>query len=131
MPVRTRWHDEKQNIFITEVEGEWTLDEFYSFFMKTEELIKTIPHPVVIVSDLSKSGRAPKQFLSAGRFMSKRRIPNVRMTITVGVSRFGQALIGIMAKAYPSARKTVLASTLDEAIRMAQEALKQADQPAP
>jgi hypothetical protein len=86
---------------------------------------------VVIISDLSKSGRAPKQFLSAGRFMSKRRIPNVRMTITVGVSRFGQTLLSIMSKAYPSARKTVLASTLDEAIRMAQEALKQADQTAP
>lgn len=57
--------------------------------------------------------------------MSKRRLPNVRLTITVGVSKFGQILVQILARTYPSMRRPVLAQDMDEAIKMAQEALEQ------
>lgn len=124
MPVRAEWFDDEQTIYITYVEGNWTLDDFYKYYAETEELIRSIPHPVVLISDLSQSGAAPKQFLSAGRFMSKRRLSNVRMTITVGVSRFGQALIKIMQRTYPSDRKTAVAGSMDEALKMAHHELE-------
>lgn len=127
MPVRTRWHDEAKTIFITEVEGTWSLDDFYRYFAEAEAIIKAIPHPVVLISDMSKSGRAPKQFLSAGRYMSKRRLPNVQMSVLVGISSFGRTLITIMSRTYPGSRKSVLARSMDEAIELAQKALSQAD----
>jgi hypothetical protein len=90
-------------------------------------VIKDIPHEVVLISDLSKSGRAPKQFLSAGRFLSKRRLPNVRSTIIVGISQFGRTLITIMARTYPSARRSILARSMDEAIEIARRELQAGD----
>lgn len=125
MAIRSYWYDEGQTIYITEVEGVWTMDDFYRFYEETEKLIKTIPHDVVLISDMSRSGKAPAQLLSAGRFLSKRRIPTVRMTITVGVSKFGQMLVQVMAKAYPTIRRGVLAEDMDDAIRMAREALSE------
>jgi hypothetical protein len=124
MPVRAEWFDDEKTIYISIVEGSWTLDEFYKYYTETEEIIKSIPHPVVLISDLSKSGAAPKQFLSAGRFMSKRKLPNVHLRIVVGVSRFGQTLINIMLRTYPSDRKTMIAATMDEAIKLAQQELE-------
>lgn len=126
MALRTYWYDAEKTIYITEVEGVWTMDDFYKYFEETEALIKSIPHDVVLISNMSKSGKAPKQLLSAGRFMSKRRIPNVRLTITVGVSQFGQMLVSIMQKAYPGIRRGVLAQDMDHAIRLAREALETA-----
>jgi hypothetical protein len=128
MALRTYWYDAEQTIYVTEVEGVWTMDDFYKYFEETEKLITSIPHDVVLISDMSRSGRAPKQLLSAGRFMSKRRLPNVRLTITVGVSQFGQMLVSIMAKAYPSIRRGVLAQDMADAIRLAREALEEAKQ---
>jgi len=128
MPLRTYWYDAEQTIYIIEVEGIWTMDDFYRFFEDTEKLINSIPHDVVLISDLSKSGKAPRQLLSAGRYLSKRRIPNVRLTISVGVSKFGQMLVHIMQKAYPSIRRGVLAQDMDDAIRMAREALAEVKQ---
>jgi hypothetical protein len=125
MPVQASWFDEEKTIYVSIVEGNWTLDEFYKYYAETEEIIKSVPHPVVIVSDMSKSGAAPKQFLSAGRFMSKRKLPNVRMRIVVGISRFGQALINIMLRTYPSERKTIIAANMDEAIALAKHELEQ------
>ena len=124
MPLRTYWYDDEKTIYITEVDGVWTMDDFYQYFEETVALIKTIPHDVVLISDMSKSGKAPKQLLSAGRFMSKQRIPNVRLTITVGVSQFGQMLVKVMQKAYPSIRRGMLAQDMDDAVRMAREALE-------
>lgn len=129
MPVRTYWHDENKNIFITEVEGTWSLDDFYKYFEEAEAIIRQIDHPVVLISDLSKSGRAPKQFLSAGRYLSKKRLPNVRMTIMVGISSFGRTLITIMSRTYPTARKSHIARSMDEAIEMAKQALSSVDTP--
>jgi hypothetical protein len=124
MALRTYWYDAEQTIYITEVDGVWTMDDFYKYFEETEALIKSIPHDVVLISDLSKSGKAPRQLLSAGRYMSKLRLPNVRLTVSIGVSQFGQMLVHIMQKAYPSIRRGVMAQDMDDAIRMAREALE-------
>jgi hypothetical protein len=124
MPVHAEWFNDEKTIYLSIVEGTWTLDEFYKYYSETEEIIKAIPHPVVLISDLSKSGAAPKQFLSAGRFMSKRKLPNVRLRIIVGVSRFGQALVNIMLRTYPSDRKTIIATNMDEAIKLAKQELE-------
>src|SRR5688500_9729401 len=102
MALRTYWYDAEKTIYITEVEGSWTMDDFYRYFEETEALIKSIPHDVVLISDMSKSGPAPRQLLSAGRYMSKLRLPNVRLTVSIGVSKFGQMLVHVMAKAYPT-----------------------------
>jgi hypothetical protein len=128
MALRTYWYDVEQTIYITEVDGEWTMDDFYKYFEDTEALIKSMPHDVVLITDMSRSGKAPARLLSAGRFMSKRRLPNVRLTITVGVSHFGQMLVQIMAKAYPSIRRGVLAQDMNHALELAHEALAQAEE---
>ena len=125
MPLRTYWYDAEQTIYIIEVEGIWTMDDFYRFFEDTEKLINSIPHDVVLISDMSRSGPAPRQLLSAGRFISKRHMPNVRVTIYVGVSKFGQMLVHIIQKAYPSLRRGMLAQDMDDAVRIAREALGQ------
>lgn len=127
MTIHSDWYDAEQTIYVTRVEGTWTMDDFYRFFEETEALIKTISHDVVLITDMSRSGPAPRQLLSAGRFMSKRRLPNVRRRVSVGVSRFGQMLVQVMAKAYPAIRQRgVLAQDMDEAMTLAREALEQA-----
>lgn len=40
MAIRTYWYDAEQTIYITHVEGTWTMDDFYRYFEDTEALSK-------------------------------------------------------------------------------------------
>lgn len=128
MPAMSRWYNDEKTIYLSEVEGEWTLDEFYTSYMATIENIRKVNHPVVAISDMTKSAAPPTRFLSTGRFMANHRVAHVRSTIIVGMTPLGQMLLNVLMRTFASQRDVRVVKTQPEAIELAYKILSESPQ---
>lgn len=121
MPVRMKWDNQEQTVFLITSEGQWTLDEYYDAFKAATDEINQVDHQVILIIDQAKSAAPPALFMSAGRFSTQNKSPNIVLTIMVGMPAFNRALMSVMMKVIPQMAAAVqLVDTLEEARQVAQ-----------
>ncbi len=122
MPISFHWDDDSQQVMVLNVEGTWTLDEYYTKHTQVIAAIEQVTHRVVLVIDMTRNTAVPTGFMSTGRYNATHHAANVDAIIMVGISRFIELLIQMMQRVFTGMNNHFhIAHTLDEARAIAEQ----------
>jgi len=110
--IEVRWDDNSQTIICCAFTPGWTLDDFYSAYSLTEEMIRTSPEHVIgiIVEDNNTS--PPPNSLTAFQHIFKR--GTLPMAV-IGGHQLTKLLLKVVTKTTTSKRLVIQVSDLEEA----------------
>jgi hypothetical protein len=124
MPIEIGWDNPHKTVFLITTSGSWTMEEYYEQYLKTQTEVESVPHSIVLISDMSQSYSLPPNFFSVGSFMRTHRIRNLLFTVMVTNSTFYNFAIRTMTSLIPKSRERMaIAQTLGEARQMARARL--------
>lgn len=125
MAITVSWDNEAQTIIRQQYEGQWTWDVFYTDAAEvTWAMMKTVSHPVYIISDFTLSTGIPVGgALTHARNVLSKYPDNWNGIIIVSPSQFVQSLVAVFRRLFSSTHlspeaignKTHAVKTLSEA----------------
>jgi hypothetical protein len=59
MGITVSWDDQQQTVVRMQFAGEWSLEDFRGANLQTVTLVRSVDHPVYVLSDLRASGDIP------------------------------------------------------------------------
>jgi hypothetical protein len=116
MGVAVEWDDDQQTIIRMILSGHWTLAEFTSANTKTVLMVRTVRHPVYVISDLRTTEHIPLGIFWKLREISGQRPRNWGGGIVISDNGFAASLVDMFAQVYmPNERRLFVVRTNDEA----------------
>lgn len=126
MPIKSYWYNDEQNILYIKFEASWSIEEYQRTVQGNAELIRSVDHPVVCISDFTASGPIPTQFLSAGRQTNAVVPDNYVETIIFGIKKHLEVLGTVFQRLFPkAARGMLIVKSEAEALEQAKKTLKE------
>jgi len=112
--IETRWYDETQKIICYKFMPGWVLDDFYSIYSITEEMIRKSPEQVIgIIVDDRDNSPPPPGALTAFQIMFKRGTLPIAF---IGGHYLTQLFLKVTIQTVQSNRLVVQVSNFDEAL---------------
>ena len=122
MPITVSWHDDEENILIWQVEGNWTIEEFYSAVTDTRALSEQSPGGNHVIVNASAMASRPR-----GNLLPHFRnaLANVKLEMVVyvkarGGSKFIEILVNMVFRTTTKlgVKRFRYAKTVEEAVAM-------------
>jgi hypothetical protein len=131
MGVTVAWDDEEQTVVRLTVSDTWSAEELRATGIKTILLLRSVPHPVYVITDFSASKHLPIGVFWQARELSQMRAPNWAAGIAITQDMLVKNLIDIFARIYldNKERRSFVVRTNEEAYEII-NALKK-DSPVP
>ena len=95
--------------------GNWTLDEFRNASYQTMALIRTVSHPVYVLSDFSLTTSFPYGLLWQLRDLNQMRPSNWAAGIAIAQDNFATKLVAVLSQVYMERNKNRLFVVQSEA----------------
>lgn len=125
MPINTSWYNEQETIIYIQYQGSWSLEEYHGNIDLTSSMVAEKSHPVVIITDFTKSGAIPPRILSAGKHSETASPDNVLATYIFGLDRYMEMLAKMFQKMFPKSTKGLtFVGSLSEAVEKANQAFE-------
>lgn len=105
MGITVNWEDEAQTILRMEFEGHWTVDELRKVGTDCILMIRTVKHPVYVVSDFTESAGVPIGVFWQARDLNQMRPPNWEAGITITRDALSRNLLEMFGHVYLGARR--------------------------
>lgn len=120
MPIKVEWVNQQRTIIHYNVIGNWTWDDYKAANAITDDMVKSVDHPVALICDFSFSTAIPPRMLSnIGRSLRQKRSPNVSHIVTVGITGLLRNLTDVLSTLYPTATADIIhAHSIDHAYRL-------------
>ena len=116
MPIEIGWDNDEKTVLLLQVIGDWTLSEYYEYYLKAKAMMDTVDHPLCLILDMTETKVVPSRMMSTASFSKKHRAENVELSIFVGASMFVKVLADTMATIVsPRQRRLRFANTVEEA----------------
>lgn len=112
----TTWENDEKTILRQIYTDRWTVDDFLACTDRTYRLLKSVPHTVHIIIDLSQAVRTPSNILSVMRYAEQHVNDNLGLITVVGADDFAKAVFMPAKRIAPNAtRNMIFVETLPEA----------------
>lgn len=129
MAIQVVWDDEEHTIVRMVLDNTWDLAAFRDACYQTMALIRTVSHPVYVLSNITLLPTIPYGLLWQLRDLNRMRPPNWGGGIAVAKDSFVTTLVATLSQIYMEQQKQRLFVVTNEAEGYAVIAkLKQADQ---
>ena len=115
MGIDVRWDNSAKTIIYADFDAEWTLDDFHHMIDQIYTLNTSVTHQVFLISDYSKSRVPPRQWLSTGSHIEKRKSTNTELSIVVGANPFVKVMLNVAQKLFLKGMRICAVDTLPEA----------------
>lgn len=118
--ITVRWDDEAHTIVRMVAKDNWTLDEFRNACYQVMALIRTVSHPVYVLSDFRQTSHYPPGLLWQLRDLNRMRPQNWAGGIAITQDNFVTTLVSTLSHVYMERNKNRLAvvKTEDDAYRI-------------
>ena len=116
MPIHVFWDNPERNIIRQEFNGRWTSDEYVKNVFTMYDMIRTVPHKVHIIVDMTRTeGMTTRMIAAAPRFNAN--LPDNRgMTVGINIPSYLVSIVRVATRIYPRLGRNVhFTNTLDEA----------------
>ncbi len=106
MAISVQWDNNEQTIVRFEYEGNWDWEGFYKYIGEANEMMDTVPHPVVSIVDMSKTNHMPPNAIAHIRRIVdvSKEHNNSNISVFVGAGRFAEMLFSTLQKVYPDTK---------------------------
>lgn len=122
MPITFGWYDETRRIWLQELAGHWTMEDFWQAADAAQQAIEAVaPNNFYIISHLTKNTSLPSGMLSGVRSMLSRRRGNEALHVIVGGGLVVHSFYQIATS--PTKQFIRLASSLEEALAIIEKKL--------
>ncbi len=105
MAIRVEWADEDCTTLRMKYEGHWTIDELRRSGTDAIMMIRTVHHPVYVISDFTTSDSVPVGVLWQARDLHQMRPPNWEAGITVTSDGLAKSLLDLFGLVYMGQRR--------------------------
>lgn len=124
MSISFTWDNNDQTIMYLDVDGNWSLEDYYEGYLAVLDEIKQVGKPTVLLIDMSRSATPPARMMSTASFSKSHRADNIIYVIMVGAPSFIKALAEIMSRVVRSKQGSMqFAHTHEEARDIAYQRL--------
>lgn len=103
--ITVKWDDSEQTILLMEYKGHWTVEELREIGTDAILMIRTVQHPVYVVSDFTESAGVPIGVLWQARDLNQLRPPNWEAGITITGDALARNLLDLFGHVYLGARR--------------------------
>lgn len=100
MGVIAAWEDKERTIIRLTFAQHWTNEELHSAGMDSIQMIRSVTHPVYVISDFSASATLPVGILWKARDLNRSRPPNWAAGITITHDSLTLSLIEMFRLVY-------------------------------
>lgn len=112
----TIWENDEKTILRQIYTDRWTVDDFIACTDRTHRLLKSVPHTVHLIIDLSQAVRTPSNILSAMRYAEQHVNDNLGLIAIVGADDFAKQVFAPAKRLAPNATgRITFVETLPEA----------------
>ena len=118
MGIQVRWDNSEQTIIYCDFNEEWTLDDFHTMIDEIYALARSVSHQVYLISDYTRSRVPPRQWLSTGAHIEKRKSMNTELSIVVGANTFVNVMLNVAQKLFLKDFPICTVATLQEAYQI-------------
>ncbi len=119
MSIKLFWDNPEQNIIRQEFSGRWTSDEYVQSVFTMYDMMRTVPHRVHIIVDMTRTeGFTTRMLAAAPRFHEK--LPDNRgLTVGISIPRHLVTIVRVATRVYPRlGRYLHFTDTLDGAYQI-------------
>lgn len=120
MGITAKWDDQEQTVLVMAFTENWTLDELRQVGMDALLMLRTVSHPVYVVSDFLESTGVPSGVLWQARDLHQLRPSNWEAGITVSTDAYARDLLALFGEVYMGSRRDRLyiVGSREEAIHL-------------
>ena len=120
MSVIAAWEDAEHTIVRLNFSEYWTLDELHKTGTESILMIRSVKHPVYVISDFSASANFPIGLLWKARDLNRMRPANWEAGITITQDGFAKNLLDLFRHVYlgQRARRIYVVRTHPEALEL-------------
>ena len=116
MSITTKWLDDAQYVIVQTFEGRWTLEELHESVPELTEMMNSVEHQVVVISDLTGSNALPRgNVVGSGRNLVTRLPDNLAMIIAVTDNHVFRVFANIVKSLVANTRRIEMVRSWDEA----------------
>jgi hypothetical protein len=117
MGITVEWDDVEHTIIRMTYAGSWTLEELRAKGMDAILMLRTVDHPVYVISDFTETANLPVGILWQARDLNRLRPANWAAGITVTNDGLARSLLELFGVIYLGQRRKQLfvAQTTEEA----------------
>src|SRR3712207_4316232 len=98
MPINIFWDNPQQNIIRQDFNGRWTSDEYVKSVFTMYEMIRTVPHKVHIIVDMTRTEGMTTRMLAAAPRFNEKLPPNRGLTIGINVPNYLISIVHIATR---------------------------------
>lgn len=116
MSINVQWDNEEHTRVRWDFIGAWDWDDFLAAQKASNDLIKSVPHTVDIISDVSQSPHIPPGAMARFRTYRRDDPDNAGRVVLVGASVYIKTIVEIFRGMFPNTGgKFTFADSLEEA----------------
>jgi hypothetical protein len=122
MPIYVFWDSPEQTIVRQDLNGRWTSQEYVQSVMDMYAMMRTVPHLVHIVVDMTRTEDYPTLMIAfASRFNTQ--LPSNRgLTVGINIPAYLVSIVHIATRMYPRLGRNVhFTTTLESAYDIVQQ----------
>lgn len=124
MGIQVSWVDDTHTCILLDFKGNWTWEDLRGTNEKTSAMLKSVPHVVDVINDLTNSGGLPNGALTEGRSMLSSFESGKGLALVVQAGGFVKSIYNVFQKLYGRRAgfpETHFFDTRDEAIAYVRE----------
>jgi hypothetical protein len=117
MGVTVAWDDEEHTVVRLTLSDMWSAEDLRAIGIQTILLLRSVPHPVYVITDFSASKSLPIGVFWQARELNRMRAPNWAGGIAITHDPLIKNLIDIFARVYlgKQQRRSFIVTTYEEA----------------
>ena len=100
MGIQVSWFNDEKTILIHHITGRWTIAELRSAATEAWDMMRSVPHTVDVLMDVSTGNTLPSNFIVHGKHIASSRPKNAGTIVIIGGTAFMKALYRIYQKTY-------------------------------
>lgn len=122
MPIHVFWDSSEQTIVRQELTGRWSAQEYIQSVMGMYDMMRTVPHRVHIVVDMTRTEDYPTLMIAFASRFNTQLPPNRGLTVGINIPTYLVSIVHIATRMYPRLGRNVhFASTLDSAYEIVRQ----------
>jgi hypothetical protein len=119
MPINIFWDNSEQSIVRQEFNGRWTSDEYVKSVFTMYEMMRTVPHKVHIIVDMTRTEGFTSRMLAAAPRFNENLPENRGLTVGINIPNYLISIVRVATRIYPQlGRYLHFANTVDEAYQI-------------
>jgi hypothetical protein len=128
MPMNVSWDDDEKTTLRCDYEGKWTWSDVSQGYDEVIKLMKTVPHPVSMIHNMTHGAGIPNGAISNVHRFTAHLPENWGISVVVGSGAFIEMLMSVFTKIYKKlGERYKRASSLEEAREIIRQTAQKID----